>query len=128
MVYKKTNGLPDSDGSEVVNHPFKNNFIKLDDLRAGQNIGDISDTYQLARFLDWSNSVAGSQNIACHNFSTASNKKCVLPSSGKTSDGRVIPWDFGGVTLTVPEYNNATGNALTLKQETNLKVAMGGTL
>lgn len=58
MVYRKTKGAADTTGVEVVNHPFKDNFISLEDLRKGINIGVIDNRHELVRFLDWSSSVA----------------------------------------------------------------------
>ena len=58
MVCRKTKGAADTTGVEVVNHPFKDNFISLQDLRGGNNIGVIDNRHELVRFLDWSSSVA----------------------------------------------------------------------
>ncbi len=58
MVYRKTKGAADTTGVEVVNHPFKDNFISLEDLRKGIDIGVIDNRHELVRFLDWSSSVA----------------------------------------------------------------------
>ncbi|MBR5369664.1 MAG: hypothetical protein IK138_10390 [Lachnospiraceae bacterium] len=58
MVYRKTKGDDDSTAVEVVNHPFKDTFISLSDLKSGTNIGTIDNKYELVNFLDWSNSVA----------------------------------------------------------------------
>ena len=58
MVYRKSKGAADSTAVEVVNHPFKDGFISLNDLRSGTNIGTIDNKHELAQFLDWSSSVA----------------------------------------------------------------------
>ncbi|MBR6293524.1 MAG: hypothetical protein IKR54_02930, partial [Lachnospiraceae bacterium] len=99
-VYRKTKEQNDSDGVEVVEHPFNDGLISLEDLKTGK-VGKITTKHQLVRFLDWSNSDA--IDGACIRFETDTDKNLSLPAR-QSQDGEIIPWELGGVTLEVNNY------------------------
>ena len=123
-VYRKTKEQNDSDGVEVVEHPFNDGLISLEDLKTG-NVGKITTKHQLVRFLDWSNSDA--IDGACIGFETDTTKNLSLPAR-QLKDGNTIPWELGGVTLEVNKYTASGWDSLTIRTNAILKVNKGGML
>ena len=123
-VYRKTKEQNDSDGVEVVEHPFNDGLISLEDLKTG-NVGKITTKHQLVRFLDWSNSDAIDE--ACIRFETDTDKNLSLPAR-QSQDGEIIPWELGGVTLEVNKYTANGWDSLTIRTNAILKVNKGGML
>ncbi len=123
-VYRKTKEQNDSDGVEVVEHPFNDGLISLEDLKTG-NVGKITTKHQLVRFLDWSNSDA--IDGVCIRFETDTDKNLSLPGR-QSQDGEIIPWELGGVTLEVNDYTASDWDSLTIRNDAILKVNKGGML
>ena len=128
-VYRKTKEQNDSDGVEVVEHPFNDGLISLNDLQNGEKIVTITTIHQLVRFLEWSNS--GAIVGVNSRFMTDTGENLSL-SARQPKDGNTIPWELGGVTL---EVNNSTAtgldsgwDSLTIRNDAILKVNKGGML
>ncbi|MCR5828995.1 MAG: hypothetical protein K6F93_01425, partial [Lachnospiraceae bacterium] len=122
-VYRKTKEQSDSTGVEVVEHPFNDGLILLEDLKTG-NVGKITTKHQLVRFLEWSNS--GAIVGVNSRFMIDTGENLSLPAR-QSQDGKIIPWELGGVTLEVKK--SATGcDSLTIRNGAILKVNKGGML